>query len=269
MSEVVPIGSARSPVPRWFRAPELADLPARRTSINGSSRVVLIASENGNHAVVLKLIGGVHQQDRPDHPAEILKSIQRAGEIRDSHHALANLNDVRWLPGHGYVTLSEHIRGRPSATAVPRLPMRSILIAAIQVLDALEHIHRGNSCHGDIFDDNVLITAYGESYLVDFDLADPVLGLRRTHYRTAHLGTGTLAAWQAADVRAFAAMLTGWLELRRAALRTEANADGEREGELRSMRRLIRPLTAYSGATAYDGAERLTTEMSQEIRRVI
>ena len=65
-----------------------------------------------------------------------------------------------------------------------------------------------------------VITASGDGYLLDFDLADPFPALRSTRYRLADLGSRTLAAWQEADVRAFAAMLGGLLETRRTTLGT-------------------------------------------------
>ncbi len=225
---------------------------------------------------------GSQRCEAPEPASEILRSIQRAGEIRGSHHALTRLLDARWVPGYGHVTLNEYLPGDPAAAAVPGLPLERVLIVAIHALDALEHIHRNGSCHGDICSGNVIITGSGDGYLLDFDLAGHFPALRRTHYSLAHLGAGTLAAWQAADVRAFAAMLAGWLEFRRAVLREGRTDSGEQERELASIRRLSARLIPFAKTTrtattektatrtaGIGGAAEMSAEMSQAIRRAV
>ena len=114
--------------------------------------------------------------------------------------------------------MSERLPGRPACAVAPLLRLNRLLIAAMQVLDGIAHIHDNDSCHGDVSSENVLMTADGDGYLIDYDLADPAPALRRTRYGITDLGSRTLAAWQAADARAFEAMLAHWLDLRRAAL---------------------------------------------------
>jgi serine/threonine protein kinase len=270
--------SAWSPVPRWTLAPELANLPlagpVRRGRMDGSARVVLATDRE--QALILKLIGGGAGGWAHERAAEILGSIRRAAEIRQSHSALTNLLDVCWVPGYGYVTINEYIPGRPSAVAVTGLPLNRIAIVAIVVLDALAHIHRYDSCHGDVCGENVIITTSGDGYLLDFDLADPLPALRRTRYPRALLGTRTLAAWQAADVRAFAAILAVWLDLRRAALRrvqaarrvAHAKAGADMERELRAIRLLAGALATHANAGNGSPSE-LSTDLAREMRRVI
>ena len=226
--------------------------------------MVLVTSADSSRGIIVKLLGAPHSPPGTKSAGEILRSIERAGKIRAGHPALTRLLDVRWVPGNGFVTLNEYVGGGITPHEVNALPLNRLLAAAIHVLDALDHIHRNESLHGDMCQANILITHAGDAFVLDYDLADQSPELRRTHYPTSLLRPSTLAAWQAADIRAFADVLVVWLTERRGKLATEPSATAE---ELVAIRRILRRITSYARTSAYDSANRISTEIAHMIRQ--
>jgi serine/threonine protein kinase len=258
-------------VPSWARAldPSVLPLrgPVRLNRISGSPCVILATSFDRRTSVVLKLISAPQAVSQMRSDGEILRSIRRAGEIRAAHYAFTKLLDIREVPGYGFVTLSEYAGVGIAYQQMKALTLDRLLAISIRVLDALDHIHRNSSMHGDICQANLLIHDSGDVVVLDYDLSDHNPEFRRTHYPQSHIRSGTLSAWKAADMRVFVALMIKWLEKRHGNLCINPTSVAEQEAA--SIRRLVGRIAAYAPKAAYHGATEISAHVSHMIRQAV
>ena len=72
---------------------------------------------------------------------------------------------------NGHWLALEHIEGRPFDRWASHRPMTEFADAALELLDAIEHLHRQGVVHGDIKPANVLVEENGRTRLLDLGVA--------------------------------------------------------------------------------------------------
>jgi non-specific serine/threonine protein kinase/serine/threonine-protein kinase len=119
--------------------------------------------------VAIKFISGLHGQEAGDWFRR-----ERQALAKLEHPHIARLLDGGETPdGHPFLVM-EYVDGVPIDQWSEGKPLEVVLELFVQVCSAIEHAHRALIVHRDIKPANVLVTAQGESRLLDFGIAKEV-----------------------------------------------------------------------------------------------
>ena len=135
----------------------------------GQSEVHLARDHATGERVVVKLL-----RSAPGESAEARRRLlQELTAMRGlAHPHVVRLRDVHALPGR-YALVLDHVDGPTLAEALRSGPLhpRRVGRIALDVLDALETVHRRGVVHRDVKPDNILLAPGGEALLADFGIA--------------------------------------------------------------------------------------------------
>ena len=153
--------------------------------------------------VAIKALSEGIARGDPDRSAASNRKPARAASLNHPH--ICSVYEVEHDSGVDYIVM-ELVDGRPLAqlTSPGGLPIHTVVRYATQIAAAMEHAHARGIVHGDVKAGNVMVTAAGDTKLVDFGLARRVRPLNqltitqtddarsRSESRDAHLhGTGS------------------------------------------------------------------------------
>jgi tetratricopeptide (TPR) repeat protein len=129
------------------------------------------ADEAFSKQVAIKFISGLHGRE-----ANEWFRRERQALARLEHPHIARLLDGgENVDGHPYLVM-EYVEGVAIDEFCEGKPLDAVLDLFAQVCSAIEHAHRALIVHRDIKPANVLVTAEGESRLLDFGIAREVAG---------------------------------------------------------------------------------------------
>jgi eukaryotic-like serine/threonine-protein kinase len=146
--------------------------PYRIEGLLGSGgRGIVYLAQDGElrRTVAIKVVD--RSRDRVGAMDLLLREARVAAAL--SHPAICSVYEIGRLGDEPFV-LMEHIAGTPLSAIIPRdggLPVENVLHYAIQVVDAVAHVHQHDIVHGDLKCSNIMITADGRVKLLDFGLA--------------------------------------------------------------------------------------------------
>jgi len=127
------------------------------------------ADEAFSKQVAIKFISGLHGREA----SEWFRR-ERQALARLEHPNIARLLDGgETADGHPYLVM-EYVDGVPIDQYCEGKPLETVLDLFLQVCSAIEAAHRALIVHRDIKPANVLVTAEGESRLLDFGIAKEV-----------------------------------------------------------------------------------------------
>src|SRR6187549_91570 len=127
------------------------------------------ADEAFSKQVAIKFITGVHGNEA----AEWFRR-ERQALAKLEHPHIARLLDGGETPDGRPFLVMEYVDGVPIDEWCEGKPLERVLDLFLQVCSALDHAHRALIVHRDIKPANVIVTAEGESRLLDFGIAKEV-----------------------------------------------------------------------------------------------
>lgn len=110
------------------------------------------------------------------HPEEFMRLRKEYSlGLRVNHPGMAGVYGIETHPAVGPVIVMEYVDGTTLGeflTGPKRQPLKSRMVIARQIADALAYIHSLGLSHRDLKPDNILITRRGDAKIIDIGLGD-------------------------------------------------------------------------------------------------
>ena len=138
---------------------------------SGGRGIVYLAQDSDLRRTVAIKVVAHRSRDRVGAMELLLCEARVAAAL--NHPAICSVYEIGRLGDEPFVVM-EHVEGTLLSAIIPRdggLPLENVLHYAIQIVDAVAHVHQHDIVHGDLKCSNIMITADGRVKLLDFGLA--------------------------------------------------------------------------------------------------
>jgi eukaryotic-like serine/threonine-protein kinase len=140
-----------------------------RIGAGGMGEVYLAEDLRLGRKIALKLLPEELTRD-PDRRNRFVQEARAAAALEHPH--IAVVHDIEEVDGRTFIAM-EYVRGESLRSALQgrKVDFAAALDLAIQIAEALAHVHERHLVHRDLKPENVLVTDEGYAKIIDFGLA--------------------------------------------------------------------------------------------------